>query len=81
MYECGFYDYCQFVLQVMPLKPHMSKLVQHLYCRINYEKCARYKVGMILGPKEVPNNLSPSDNYLANLLLERAKPTANGCCM
>jgi hypothetical protein len=69
MYECEKFDYCHFPLQVMPAMPHTSKLVQHLYCKSNYEKCARYLVGKTLGPTAVPDNLSPSDSQLANLLL------------
>jgi hypothetical protein len=69
MHECEKFDYCQFVLQAMPSMPQTSKLVQHFYCRSNYERCARYKVGKALGLKGIPDNLSPSDSQMADLLL------------
>ena len=73
MYECEKYDHCLFILQMMPGMPQSSKLVQNLYCKSDYSRCARYQVGKTLGPKAVPDNLSPSDGQLADLIIKAAK--------
>jgi hypothetical protein len=77
MNVCEKFDWCRFILQSMPGMPQTSKLVQHSYCRSNFMRCARYRVGKTLGSQAVPDTLSPGDSLQADLLLAAAMLNPN----
>jgi len=69
MSECNLLEKCLFFNDKLKSMPAASDTMKKLYCRWNFAKCARYKVAIAIGRKEVPPDLFPGDSQRANNML------------
>ena len=69
MSECNLLEKCPFFNDQLKNMPTASDTMKKLYCRWNFEKCARYKIAIVLGRKEVPRDLFPRDSRRADDIL------------
>jgi len=61
MSECPRLPTCPFFNEKMPAKPGTAEMYRSMYCRKDYEKCARYLVLVALGKEKVPADLYPNE--------------------
>jgi hypothetical protein len=73
MYLCPNHKKCKVKLFAEKLNnmAGMVYLIEHEFCFVNYERCARFKAGRKVGIEKVPENLFPTqagmvDEFLKN---------------
>lgn len=71
MANCEFLDTCIFFNDNMPNMPNTAKLLKTTYCRGGFARCARYRVAAKLGRPQVPKDLYPDQEALAEALIEK----------
>ena len=69
MADCELLEKCLFFHDKLKKMPIASDTMKKLYCRWNFAKCARYKVAIVLGRKNVPLDLFPGDSHRAEEIL------------
>jgi hypothetical protein len=69
MADCKFLPECMFFNDKLKKMPRLVKTMKKLYCLWNYKQCARYKIASTLSPKEIPENLLPSDTIKAKIII------------
>ncbi|MFC1837351.1 hypothetical protein ACFLYW_01555 [Thermodesulfobacteriota bacterium] len=74
MADCELLEKCLFFNDKLKNMPEASDMMKKIYCRWNFAKCARYKVAITLGRKDVPLDLFPGDSRRAeNILIQHNK--------
>jgi len=74
MADCELLEKCLFFHDKLKNMPSAADSMKRLYCRWNFAKCARYKVAIALGRREVPLDLFPGDTRRAeNILVQHSK--------
>ena len=69
MAHCELLEKCPFFNDQLQNMPAASNIMKKLYCRWIFAKCARYKVAIVLGKKNVPSDLFPGDSRRAEDIL------------
>ena len=69
MAHCELLEKCPFFNDQLKNMPAASNIMKKLYCRWIFAKCARYKVAIVLGKKNVPSDLFPGDSRRADDIL------------
>jgi len=74
MADCELLKICPFFNGQLKNMSAASDTMKKLYCRWNFIKCARYKVAIVLGKKNVPSDLFPGDSRRADdILIQHSK--------
>jgi hypothetical protein len=73
MIDCEMLPSCPFFNETLPNMPAMAEYLKTLYCRIDFNKCARYMVRQALGKEKVPIDLFPDELERAKRLIAMAR--------
>ena len=74
MADCELLEICPFFSDQLKNMPAASDTMKKIHCRWNFVKCARYKVAIVLGKKNVPFDLFPGDSRRAeDILIQQNK--------
>jgi hypothetical protein len=61
MVDCEVLPTCPFFNETLPKMPAMTSYLKSTYCRLDFQKCARYMVRQAMGKEKVPANLFPDE--------------------
>ncbi len=64
---------CIFFNDQMQRMPSVSELLKNQYCRGAFDDCARFRVASRLGAAAVPEDMFPTDDKRAEVLLYSAR--------
>ena len=70
--HCEFLERCPFFNDRMPLDQGIGSIFKQKYCLSDYPQCARYAVGIVLGPASVPLSLYPNMHDISRKILAEA---------
>jgi hypothetical protein len=59
MAECKLLKKCLFFHENLQNMPAASEMMKRMYCRWQYDECARYKIATKMGPENVPSGMFP----------------------
>ncbi len=69
MTTCDLLSSCNFINSKMATMPATAKLLKGSYCTRNPSECARHKAAHVVGTKMIPDDLAPSDDEIAEMLM------------
>jgi hypothetical protein len=73
IYKCELVGYCPFFRDQMAEMPRSTRITMEIFCREEYEKCARHIVFEECGSENVPIDLFPSEFKRAEEIVSQCK--------
>lgn len=70
MADCSKLEGCPFFNNKLSNMPSTAEGIKKMYCRNDYENCARYRISTKLGKEHVPEGLFPHQKEVADELLK-----------
>jgi hypothetical protein len=70
MSQCELLETCIFFNNHMANMPSTSDVYKKMYCRNDFEKCARHMIVQALGRGTVPSDLFPNQADRANSIIQ-----------
>lgn len=73
MTPCELSDSCIFFNDKMPDMPDVADYLKDKYCRLHFEKCARFRIYKDFGRENVPTSLFPNEEELVDDIAKELK--------
>ena len=70
--KCKYSNLCPFYRNEMPIDKELGRIHRQVYCEKSYQYCARYKVAIKCGLRNVPPDLYPYMHLQAKELFEKS---------
>ena len=74
---CEYIIDCAFYIKSAKTLPDEGEEVKSAYCFGDYPKCSRLLVRQAIGVENVPDDMRPDDNEMAEQILEKAGNSNN----
>ena len=73
MEQCELLKKCPFFNDKMANMPFAAESFKQIYCKGNFEICARYMIAITYGREHVPSDLFPNHEQRAEKILQQLK--------
>ena len=60
-YKCELVEYCPFFKDQMAGMPRSTRIAMEMFCKEEYQECARFVVFIECGAENVPSDLFPGE--------------------